>query len=46
MELEPEVKYMNKGLAQGVQKLKRFHHVGKRVTYEAVQKLFLERFKY
>ena len=46
MELEPEVKYMNKGLAQGVQELKRFHHVGKRVTYEAVQKLFLERFKY
>ena len=46
VELEPEVKHMNKGLAQGVQELKRFHHVGKRVTYEAVQKLFLEWFKY
>ena len=44
--LEADVKDMNKGMAQAVQELKRYHHVGKRVEYLPVHKIFLEHFQY
>ena len=46
VELEADVKDMNKGMAQAVQKLKRYHHVGKWVEYLPVHKIFLEHFQY
>ena len=46
VELEKDVKDMNCGLSQGVQDLKRHQHLGRRVCYEPVQRIFLEPFKY
>lgn len=46
VELEVEVKAMNKGFAQAVQDLKRYFHLGKRVEFVPTHQLFLERYKY
>ena len=46
VELEADIKSVNKGYAQAVQDLKRFLHLGKRVAFVPTHKLFLERYKY
>ena len=46
VQLEAEVKAMNKGFAQAMQDLKRYFHLGKRVEFIPTHQLFLERYKY
>ena len=42
VELEHDVKIMNRGLAKAVQQLKRHHRLGNRITFVPIHRIFLE----